>query len=71
MPASTPTGPAEILTGYSILVISVLDTGRHQTVGVMTIPADGQVNGVAAVVMAMTPDEARRLAAELVDFANR
>jgi hypothetical protein len=49
-------------------VIPVIDTGQHQTVGLMSYAGDHDLD---VVVVLMTPEQARHIATELIEYANR
>jgi hypothetical protein len=63
-----PTLPLRARTG---IVIPVIDNGDHRTVGLMQLTESNGLEAGIAVVLLMTPDEARYIAAELVSYANR
>lgn len=50
------------------IVVPMLDNGDHRTVGLMSTAA-GPDQG--RIVAAMTPDEARRISVDLLDYADR
>jgi hypothetical protein len=49
-------------------VIPVIDTGQHQTVGLMSCAGSHDLD---EVVVLMTPEQARHIAAELIEYASR
>ncbi len=68
MPESSQPQPPRTLTVNSGTVIPVIDTGQHQTVGLMSY---AESHDLDVVVVLMTPEQARHIAAELIEYANR
>jgi hypothetical protein len=69
MPNSVPKPePPRTLIVNNGAVIPVIDNGDHRTVGLMS---NAHSPDLDEVVVLMTPDQARHIAAELVAYANR
>jgi hypothetical protein len=68
MPDSPRPKLPRTLTVHSGIVIPVIDNGDHRTVGLMSYAGS---HGLDEVVVLMTAEEARHIAAELIDYANR
>jgi hypothetical protein len=68
MPESPQPELPRTLAVHSGIVIPVIDNGDHRTVGLMSYAGRPDLD---EVVVLMTADEARHIAAELIDYANR
>ena len=62
-----PESPRTLIVNSGI-VIPVIDHGDHRTVGLMSNACGFDLD---EVVVLMTPDQARQIAAELIVYANR
>jgi hypothetical protein len=65
--SSQPQSPRTLIV-HGGIVIPVIDIGQHRTVGLMSYAGSSDLD---EVVVIMTPEEARHIAAELTEYANR